>query len=102
MSDLNNPHTQGPYSPACQILRWHAAQLPVSQHMPQLERTIRSNAVTILVGETGSGKSTQLPKYILESMSDAVNGDICLTQPRKLAAESVSLMITITSSNDIH
>jgi HrpA-like RNA helicase len=102
MSQSPNPYTDKPYSAAYHVVHRQTRELPVSQRMPQLLETIQNNSVTILVGETGSGKSTQLAKYILESMYSAFNGDICLTQPRKLAAESVSLMITITSSNDIH
>jgi HrpA-like RNA helicase len=102
MSQSPNPYTNKPYSAADYVVHRQTRELPVSRRMPQLLETIQNNSVTILVGETGSGKSTQLPKYILESMSGAFNGDICPTQPRKLAAETVSLMITITSSNDIH
>lgn len=93
MLQLPNPHTGKPCSPAYHVMRLRAAELPVSGHMSALLQIIRNNCVTVIIGETDSGKSTQLPKCILESMraSGVFEGEICLTQRRRLAAESVSL-----------
>jgi hypothetical protein len=86
-----NPYTGKPFSAAYQAIRSQAQALPVSEHMPRLLQAIRNHQVTVIVGETGSGKSTQTPQAILEALSSEL-GDkmVCLTQPRRLAAQSVS------------
>lgn len=64
-------------------------QLPVSERREEIARAIRDNQVVIVAGETGSGKTTQLPKICLE-LGLAENGRIGHTQPRRLAARSVA------------
>jgi ATP-dependent helicase HrpA len=66
--------------------------LPIAQKSEQIKKTILQNQVTILCGETGSGKTTQLPKICLDT-GLGVRGKIGHTQPRRLAARSVSLRI---------
>ncbi len=63
--------------------------LPVTAHRRALLEAIRDNQVVVVAGETGSGKSTQLPKLCLELGLGAV-GRIGHTQPRRLAARAVS------------
>jgi ATP-dependent helicase HrpA len=63
--------------------------LPVSQRKDDLLAAIRDNQVVILAGETGSGKTTQLPKICLE-LGRGIRGLIGHTQPRRLAARSVA------------
>jgi ATP-dependent RNA helicase HrpA len=63
--------------------------LPVSQHREQLLAAIRDHQVVIVAGETGSGKTTQLPKLCLE-LGRGVRGMIGHTQPRRLAARTVA------------
>ncbi|TCV99843.1 ATP-dependent RNA helicase HrpA [Biostraticola tofi] len=63
--------------------------LPVSQKREDILRAIRDNQVVIVAGETGSGKTTQLPKICLE-LGRGVTGLIGHTQPRRLAARSVA------------
>ena len=53
---------------------------------------IRSNQVLIVVGETGSGKTTQLPKILLQTGIGS-NGAIVHTQPRRIAAISIAKRI---------
>ncbi|MCG9769679.1 ATP-dependent RNA helicase HrpA [Pseudoalteromonas piscicida] len=64
-------------------------QLPVSQKKDDIKAAIANNQVVIVAGETGSGKTTQLPKICLE-LGRGVDGYIGHTQPRRLAARSVS------------
>ena len=70
----------------------YPATLPVSQQVEKIKKTIASNQVTILCGETGSGKTTQLPKICL-SMGRGQNKFIGHTQPRRIAARSVATRI---------
>ncbi|WP_250279375.1 ATP-dependent RNA helicase HrpA [Frankia sp. Cppng1_Ct_nod] len=64
-------------------------ELPVSQKKDEILAAIRDHQVVILAGETGSGKTTQLPKICLE-LGRGVRGLIGHTQPRRLAARAVA------------
>ncbi|MEA2320590.1 MAG: ATP-dependent helicase HrpA [Solirubrobacteraceae bacterium] len=64
-------------------------QLPVSARRDDLLAAIRDHQVVIVAGETGSGKTTQLPKICLE-LGRGIRGTIAHTQPRRLAARTVA------------
>nr|WP_113868310.1 ATP-dependent RNA helicase HrpA [Brenneria salicis]NMN91828.1 ATP-dependent helicase HrpA [Brenneria salicis ATCC 15712 = DSM 30166]RBP59874.1 ATP-dependent helicase HrpA [Brenneria salicis ATCC 15712 = DSM 30166] len=64
-------------------------QLPVSQKKDVILNALREHQVIIVAGETGSGKTTQLPKICLE-LGRGVRGLIGHTQPRRLAARTVA------------
>ncbi len=66
--------------------------LPVVQKRDEIAAAIAANQVVILCGETGSGKTTQLPKICLE-LGRGVDGMIGHTQPRRIAARSVAQRI---------
>jgi ATP-dependent helicase HrpA len=66
--------------------------LPISQHRDEIRAAIEKNAVVILCGETGSGKTTQLPKICLEA-GRGIAGIIGHTQPRRIAARAVGARI---------
>ncbi|GGV39694.1 ATP-dependent RNA helicase HrpA [Streptomyces spectabilis] len=64
-------------------------QLPVSQKKDAILEAIRDHQVVIVAGETGSGKTTQIPKICLE-LGRGVRGLIGHTQPRRIAARTVA------------
>src|SRR5205085_3625066 len=64
-------------------------ELPVSARRDDLVAAIRDHQVVVVAGETGSGKTTQLPKVCLE-LGRGVRGAIAHTQPRRLAARTVA------------
>ncbi len=64
-------------------------ELPVSARREEIAAAIRDNQVVIVAGETGSGKTTQLPKICLE-LDRGITGMIGHTQPRRIAARSVA------------
>lgn len=66
--------------------------LPVSQRIKEINEAILNHQIVILCGETGSGKTTQLPKLCLH-LGRGIKGLIGHTQPRRLAARSVASRI---------
>jgi ATP-dependent helicase HrpA len=64
-------------------------ELPVSQRKDDIAAAIRDHQVVIVAGETGSGKTTQLPKICLE-LGRGIAGQIGHTQPRRIAARTVA------------
>src|SRR5690349_10444695 len=67
----------------------YPAELPVSQRKDEIAEVIRDHQVVVIAGETGSGKTTQIPKICLE-LGRGVDGQIGHTQPRRLAARTVA------------
>ena len=64
-------------------------ELPISQRRDDIADAIRDHQVVVVAGETGSGKTTQLPKICLD-LGRGVQGMIGHTQPRRIAARSVA------------
>ncbi|GKY93726.1 ATP-dependent RNA helicase Cdc28 [Mayamaea pseudoterrestris] len=70
------------------------ASLPVHQYKQKLIQAIlQSNKITLIVAETGSGKSTQIPAYILNASNASVR--IAVTQPRRVAAMTLAKRVAI-------
>jgi ATP-dependent helicase HrpA len=67
----------------------YPADLPVAERRAEIEAAVRDHQVVIVAGETGSGKTTQLPKICLE-LGRGIRGTIGHTQPRRIAARSVA------------
>ncbi|WP_105255422.1 ATP-dependent RNA helicase HrpA [Pseudoalteromonas sp. T1lg75] len=76
------------------------AALPVSEKREDIKAAIANHQVVIVAGETGSGKTTQLPKICLE-LGRGVEGLIGHTQPRRLAARSVAARIAEELDSEI-
>ena len=66
------------------------AHLPIRQHTAQIIDTIRTHPVTVLIGETGSGKTTQLAQILDEAGIVSKGKLIGVTQPRRVAAVMVA------------
>ncbi len=71
----------------------YQAELPVAERRDDIATAIRDHQVVIVAGETGSGKTTQLPKIALE-LGRGITGTIGHTQPRRIAARSVAERIS--------
>ena len=67
------------------IMRW------INWFFPQIVSTVEANQVTIIQGPTGSGKTTQVPQFILDQYAEESRYcNIVVTQPRKIAATSIA------------
>ena len=71
---------------------YYPEELPVSQKRAEITNAIKNNQIVIICGETGSGKTTQLPKMCLDA-GLGICGMIGHTQPRRIAARSVAARI---------
>ncbi|MDD8020703.1 MAG: ATP-dependent RNA helicase HrpA [Acidobacteriota bacterium] len=76
---------------------YYPQELPIVRNRPEIVRAIKDNRVIIVSGETGCGKSTQLPKMCLEA-GQGLAGKIACTQPRRLAAITIAQRI----SDELH
>ena len=77
------------YEPLIPEVITYPEELPVSERRDDIMNAIRDNQIVIIAGETGSGKTTQIPKMCLE-LGLGAKGLIGHTQPRRLAARSVA------------
>src|SRR6187431_1128007 len=67
-------------------------ELPISARVADIAQAVEANQVVIVAGATGSGKTTQLPKILLD-MGRGTDGLIGVTQPRRIAATSVAARV---------
>ncbi|CCW66889.1 unnamed protein product [Phytomonas sp. Hart1] len=86
----SKPHFGIP--PSTQDLQRQRRSLPIYRKRAEIIQYVDTHSVTILVGETGSGKTTQIPQY-LEEHGYAKKGIICCTQPRRVAAETLATRV---------
>jgi ATP-dependent RNA helicase DHX29 len=70
-------------------------QLPISEHRDRIIQSLDAQQVTILCAETGAGKSTQIPAFILENeLGSGRNCRILVTQPRRISAMSLARRVS--------
>uniref|UniRef100_A0A7E4VNH0 RNA helicase n=1 Tax=Panagrellus redivivus TaxID=6233 RepID=A0A7E4VNH0_PANRE len=72
-------------------LREFAAKLPVREVAKEVLKVVQENPVSIIIGETGSGKSTQIPQILLDHLPSC--SKIAVTQPRRFAARALAQRI---------
>ena len=80
-------------------IRW-PEELPISARIDELLDTLGTHQVVVVAGETGSGKSTQLPKLCL-ALGRGVDGLIAHTQPRRLAARTIAERVADELGTDV-
>lgn len=78
---METPETEGPVR--------FPPELPITAHVQAIAQAIQAHPVIVIAGETGSGKTTQLPKIAL-AMGRGLSARIGVTQPRRIAATSVA------------
>ncbi|RIA89321.1 P-loop containing nucleoside triphosphate hydrolase protein [Glomus cerebriforme] len=91
-------------SPDTEQLRFNRSQLPISSYANTILDAIESNPVTVVVGSTGCGKTTQLPQLIFEKEIIKRQGARCniiVTQPRRIAAISVAQRVAYERSEKL-
>ncbi|XP_072228526.1 ATP-dependent RNA helicase DHX29 [Leuresthes tenuis] len=85
-------------SPLAQKLKAEREQLPVFQHRHRVLEALQRHPVVVVAGETGSGKSTQIPQFLLEELltggKAAESCNIVVTQPRRISAMSLASRVS--------
>ncbi|XP_042655135.1 ATP-dependent RNA helicase TDRD9 isoform X2 [Tyto alba] len=77
------------------ITNHKCVDMPIAKHREEIVSLIESNSVVIVQGATGSGKSTQVPLYILDyCIQQSIYCNIAVTQPRKIGASSIARWIS--------
>ncbi|KAL0380816.1 UNVERIFIED_CONTAM: DExH-box ATP-dependent RNA helicase DExH5, mitochondrial [Sesamum angustifolium] len=91
--DLDDKRPQREESPGGRKMMGFRCSLPAYKEKDTILNAISQNQVVIISGETGCGKTTQIPQFILECEAESMHGAMCniiCTQPRRISAMSVS------------
>ncbi|KAI0696959.1 P-loop containing nucleoside triphosphate hydrolase protein [Cerioporus squamosus] len=89
-SDIN-PFNKKPHSPQYKKILESRKKLPVFGQMDEFLKMFTNNQIIVMVGETGSGKTTQIPQFVCYSDLPHTKGQlVACTQPRRVAAMSVA------------
>ncbi len=86
-----NPYTKKPFSKNYYNLLKKRKTLPAWEAKKNILKLFNENQIIIIQGETGSGKTTQIPQFLLQ---DGFNRGIAVTQPRRVAAQSVAKRVS--------
>ncbi|CAL5051520.1 unnamed protein product [Urochloa decumbens] len=89
-SARSSPHKQQQYQRRRQEIRQQRKSLPIASVEKRLVDEVRKNDTLIIVGETGSGKTTQLPQFLYDGGFCQDGKVIGITQPRRVAAQTVA------------
>lgn len=69
-------------------------ELPITEHRSKLVKAVDDNDFLVILGETGSGKTTQLPQFLHKAGYTSLGQMIGVTQPRRIAAISVATRVS--------
>ncbi|KAG5179964.1 P-loop containing nucleoside triphosphate hydrolase protein [Tribonema minus] len=90
-----NPWTGQPYSQKYYEILTKRKTLPVHQFLQELLSKVAANQVVVVEGETGSGKTTQIPQFLVEAGYGQVGQfSVACTQPRRVAAMSIAQRVS--------
>lgn len=101
---LKTRHEAFQSNPLFRQLREQKASLPMNQYREQVIRLIDENTFCVIVGETGSGKTTQVPAIVFEDAiikGRATSVNIMCTQPRRIAAKSVATRVAFERGENL-
>ena len=85
-------------NPKLEVLRSKRFDLPMNQYREKVLETVNTSSVSIIVGATGSGKTTQVPQILFDEAINSGRGATCniiCTQPRRIAATSVAQRVAV-------
>lgn len=89
-----NPHTGMMFTPRYFELLKKRTQLPVWEYKDKFMELIHKHQIIVLVGETGSGKTTQIPQWCVDYAKAVGKRGVSCTQPRRVAAMSVAQRVS--------
>ena len=89
-----NPHTALPYTPRYFDLFRKRITLPVWEYQDKFLDILAKHQCICLVGETGSGKTTQIPQWCVDYAKKIGTKSVACTQPRRVAAMSVAQRVS--------
>jgi ATP-dependent RNA helicase DDX35 len=75
--------------------------LPITKHRTQILYALEHYSVVVIVGETGSGKSTQIPQFLYETGYCDDGFSVVCTQPRRIAAQTLAQRVSIEMGSDL-